>query len=342
MATYQLGPEAPKPFCCVTEDWTKWMNIPHIPEYEKYSFGSEYEKMMCHMVHKYLELDTDDRMCYVGDNKGSLVSLLQNRFCLVEPVTAVVPGHIHYEESPRHKMLAIKISHTGAEEFFRVESTKRPAQFDKVLLKDAIHYFDNPKEAFRNIFSTLSQDRGKLLIVHRPAFMNTLPLFSDAKERMLQNDEPYMGIIQDLQSCNLDVRWEIECLPVVMPKTKWLAMVKERFPQQLESVSQYEVGGGIRELTEGVLKYGGDMVEFTDRLLFITAQKHWNPKEGPSVQRVNTNLLKPYPTVDNFSFKMEVTDDLKQHVATTKKLRRLPSTAGMPTSGPKKVIYKFT
>lgn len=109
MATYQLGPEAPRPFCSVSEAWSRWLTLPQVPDYERFSFGPQYEKRMCQLVHQYLELDTDDRLCYVGDNKGSLVQLLQQEFVLVEPVTAVVPGHVHYEESPKHKMLAIKV-----------------------------------------------------------------------------------------------------------------------------------------------------------------------------------------------------------------------------------------
>ena len=65
-------------------------------------------------------------------------------------------------------------------------------------------------------------------------------------------------IFQDLY---YDVQWEIECLPVVLPKVKWYAMMKERYPAQLEFVSNFEVSAGIRELSEGIMKYEGELIQ---------------------------------------------------------------------------------
>ncbi len=42
----------------------------------------------------------------------------------------------------------------------------------------------------------------------------------------------------------------------------------------MQITSDYEVKAGLRDVTEGVLKYEGNVVEFTDRLLFIVASKH--------------------------------------------------------------------
>ena len=44
-----------------------------------------------------------------------------------------------------------------------------------------------------------------------------------------------------MQACGLDVQWDIECLPIVMPKLRWLAMLRDRFPPQLNLVSDFEV-----------------------------------------------------------------------------------------------------
>jgi hypothetical protein len=49
---------------------------------------------------------------------------------------------------------------------------------------------------------------GKLVIIHRPSNLNTLPLFGDARERLESNETPYMDIINDLQECKLDTQWE--------------------------------------------------------------------------------------------------------------------------------------
>lgn len=78
--------------------------------------------------------------------------------------------------------------------------------------------------------------------------------------RLADNDVPYMDIVRDLQSVRLDVQWELEVVPVCMSKRKWLAMMRDHYPPQMEIMSETEVLAGLREQTEGVLKYEGDQV----------------------------------------------------------------------------------
>lgn len=86
--------------------------------------------------------------------------------------------------------------------------------------------------------------------------MLVLPLL----HRLADNDASYMDIVRDLQSVGLDVQWELEVVPVRMPRRKWLAMMRDRYPPQMEIMSDTEILDGLRELTEGVLKYEGDLV----------------------------------------------------------------------------------
>ena len=309
MATNYLGPEAPSPFAVLSEKYSKNYKLPTMPAYERFSFGEPYEEKMAKLIHQYLEVGTDDNVCYVGHTKGSLASMMQDRFCLLQPITSVVPGHIHYEETPNNKMVPVKIAHVGADEFFRDEAKKSP-QFDRVLLKDAIDYFTDSKETYNNIMKTLKAS-GKLLIIQRPANMNTLPLFHDARDHMSNMDQAYMSIIQDLQSLNLDVHWEIECLPIVMPKVKWMKMLQDKFPSHMEGLSSLDVRLGIRELSEGMLKYEGDIVEFQDRLLFISATLQGIPTY-PCIQRFGAHALRPFPGMENLKYHMQVTPDIQQ------------------------------
>lgn len=327
MANYQLGPEAPRPFSVLTENHVRChVELPYIPEHERYSFGEMHEKKMCELIHKYLELDTNDRLCYVGEPKGSLTSMLQSKFCLMEPITTVVPGHIHYEESPNHRMLPIKVANVGAEEFFHRAATSGSAPlFDKILLKDAVRYLEDPKKTFQDALKMLS-DFGRIVIIQRPASMNTLPFFSDAKNRLMENDQSYLQIIKDLQSCNLDVQWDIECLPITMTKTHWYSMLKDRYPPQMEMVSPFEVTSGLRELSEGILKYGDELIEFRDRLLFISASRTLF-SDTPHIARYGTpaHVSNPLPPAsDNpMTYSMEVSKDMEVFVREKVKRERL-------------------
>ena len=61
---------------------------------------------------------------------------------------------------------------------------------------------------------------GRLLIVHRSAALNTLPLFTDAVERYRQIDQEYRQIVEQLQALRYNVTWDIEMIPVTMTKVR--------------------------------------------------------------------------------------------------------------------------
>ncbi|XP_012945793.1 uncharacterized protein LOC106013757 [Aplysia californica] len=311
MASAYLGPETHRPLSVISESFQSRYRIPNYVGSEQFRFGEEYEEKMYSLLHEHLELGTTDRMVYVGDLRGSLSKAIQDRFCLVPPVQTVIPGHFHYAETDDgYKMLPIRIAHVGAEDFFRKlaedPSPSKP-KYDKILVKDCVRYLAEPRTTYANMVASLAPG-GKMLLIHRPGQLSTLPYFSDARQRLSENDIPYEDIIRELQACKLDVSWELECLPVRMQKTKWLAMVKEKFPTQMEILSGREVKSGIRELAEGVLKYEGDMVEFMDRLLFITATPSRLPANRLTVQRSGAELMAT-PQETNLKYIMEMCPD---------------------------------
>lgn len=94
-------------------------------------------------------------------------------------------------------------------------------------------------------------------------------------------------------------------------------MVNESFPPIMEVMSTFEIQAGLRELSEGILKYEGESVEFQDRLMFISAS--WPVfSDYPKVQRYGgRNIVMPPPpqkAIRELSYKMEVTDDIKSFV----------------------------
>ena len=245
-------------------------------------------------------------------------------FCLLEPVLSVLPGYTHHQVTNDEKMsIPVPIAYTGAEEYFRgvaLHPENMPL-FDRVLLKDSVQYFTNPKEVYKNVMKTVSEF-GKMMIIQRPHNVNTLPIFTDAKRRFAEIEDPYIAIIKDLQNCGFDVEWEVECIPVVMQKTKWLKMLQDRFPPQMEIVSQFEVKNGLRELSEGVLKYEGEIVEFQDRLLFVTASKPLVPSSMPNLGRIDTSKKSKAPPPENLRYKMEVNEEIAKYIPQQDKPRR--------------------
>ncbi|GFO37401.1 methyltransferase type 11 [Plakobranchus ocellatus] len=322
MASAYLGPEIHRPLSVISESYQTRLRIPSLGEEERYRFGKEYETKLFSLLHEHLELGTTDKMVYVGDIKGSMSEAIEEKFCLVHPVQTVIPGHFHYAETEGGaKMLPIRIAHVGAEEFFRNlaenESADKP-QYDRILVDDCVRYLAEPRVTYKNMVSSLAPN-GRLLLIHRPGDLSTLPYFSDARQRLSENEIAYSDIIRDLQACRLDVSWELECLPVRMPKRKWLAMLRERYPTQTEILSQMEVVSGIRELSEGVLKYEGDMVEFVDRQLFISATPCRLPTGIPTVKRGGAELeLTPKKELPPLKYVMKICPEQ------LKELRRKP------------------
>ena len=91
-------------------------------------------------------------------------------------------------------------------------------------------------------------------------------------------------------------------------------MIKEKFPPVMEVMSTFEIKAGLRELSEGILKYEGNMVEFQDRLMFISASRPLF-SSYPTIQRYGNNpTVQAKPVLRDLSFRMEVTDDIKSYV----------------------------
>ncbi|CAC5404721.1 unnamed protein product [Mytilus coruscus] len=316
MASSFLGPESPRPYAVISEGYRNRLCIPTYSNSEQYDFGKVYDNAFYNLLQKYTDLDTTDRFCYVGDVKENFVEKIANKFCLLEPVMTVIPGHYSYVETDSQKVLSLRIAQTGAEEYFRQLKKSKDSDklvFDKIMLKDAIRYFENPKETYANIMGCLAPG-GQLLIVHRPSNLNTLPLFGDAKERLETNETPYMDIINDLQECKLDIQWEMECLPLIISKRKWFSMLKEKFPPMMEIMSDSEITSGVRELSEGILKYEGENVELVDRLLFISVSKSKLDEGFPKLHRYGQSE-NVFPDLRDLKFSMELTEEIKPFVS---------------------------
>uniref|UniRef100_A0A0B6Z4B3 Uncharacterized protein n=1 Tax=Arion vulgaris TaxID=1028688 RepID=A0A0B6Z4B3_9EUPU len=302
MASAFLGPESHRPLAVITESYQTKLKIPILTGDDKFCFGTEYEKKLYSLIHEHLELDTTDKLVYVGDIKGSLSKAIEDHFCLIHPVQTLVPGHFHFIETyDGHRTLPVRIAHVGAEEHFRILAKDRSThstKYDKILVNDCVRYLEEPVTAYRNMIASLAPG-GKLLIIHRTGELNTLPYFRDACQRITDNNISYTSILKDLQDAHLDVSWEVECLTVCMPKKKWLAMVRDKFPTQMEVLSDIEVMSGIRELSEGMFKYEGDMVEFVDRLLFISATPCEQPFNQSDIRR-SRSQLGPKPTTETY------------------------------------------
>ncbi|ESP03401.1 hypothetical protein LOTGIDRAFT_171491 [Lottia gigantea] len=315
MASSFLGPESPRPYSVISESYEPWFDIPRFSGDEDFSFGEMYEEKMREYLYKYLDIGTTDKVCYVGEFRDSIVDILQDKFCLLTPVTMVIPAHFHYAKTSGNRYLPIRIKNVGAEEYFRKLSEQpddKRILFDKIILKDTAHYLEEPQDVYRNIIKCLTE-KGLLLIIDRPTPLNTLPISQLARQRFEDYEAPYMRILKDLQDSHLVAEWEIETVPIVIQKKKWYKLLKGKYPPRFQALSNGEVLSSVRELSEGVMKYHEPIVQFSDRLLFITACSPRNPLVYPNIQRYSRNDYMPFPGLQR-KYELEVTPDLEQYV----------------------------
>nr|XP_018670566.1 uncharacterized protein LOC100180224 isoform X2 [Ciona intestinalis] len=310
------------PMSLISEQHQDNINIPWYPPEERFRFGEIYEANIMHLIHKYLEVDTYHRVVYVGPEKGSLAPLVEDHFCLTKPILSVFPGKVDYRDiEENHRLLAFKISHVGAEEFF-AQATKDHAYdhapFDRVIIHDSAQHFTDPQLTFTHVMKVLHK-YGKILIIHRPGSLNTLPYFQQAKERICDGEVPYMRFISALQKIGADVEWDIVHVPIVMDTAKWLSMLKDKHPPQMEIMSHYEITCGIRELSEGPFKYlQGNKMELEDRLMFITASHPTMDCSYPAVQRVGGASKVPYSGLGDVKYCLPLTEEIQQFLPKSK------------------------
>jgi hypothetical protein len=93
-------------------------------------------------MEKYADIAIDERVCYVGEERGSLAPVLERLLCLVHPIESVVPGYVHYEQTDGGKHLVpVRAPNIGAEEHF--DALPEAPLYDKVIVKDAISYVNS-------------------------------------------------------------------------------------------------------------------------------------------------------------------------------------------------------
>ncbi|MGH0166641.1 UNVERIFIED_CONTAM: hypothetical protein FKN15_051180 [Acipenser sinensis] len=223
-------------------------------------FGKYYQDNLLKLIWKYLDLDPHHKLLYIGESGESFIPVLEKTSALLQPVVwgeeCVAP-------------------HTD-KKLKRIEQLDNYS-FDRALLVNAVQYFQNPSETFTQVLNTLHVS-GKILLVHRPGPITTLPFFRKAKKKLEEQDYPYMKIFESLRKLGADVQWEIEHVPVTIKKE--------------------------------------EMVSFEDRLMFISAHKL--SEEGgayPSIQRSGcVRSTPPHSAVWDLPLKLPLTEDLIKYL----------------------------
>jgi SAM-dependent methyltransferase len=140
-----------------------------------------------------------------------------------------------------------------------------PGEYDKVLMKEAIHHVEDRRSLLANLHRRL-RPGGRLLLVHVPPKLQ-YPLFRRALERC----ERWHADPDELERLMLDAGYAVERdaldYPHAIPKDIYFAMVKNQYMSVLSSFSSEEISAGLAEMSETYADRA--VLEFIDHFDFI-------------------------------------------------------------------------
>lgn len=147
--------------------------------------------------------------------------------------------------------------------------SEEPRQYDKVLIKEAVHHVEERERLFRNLYERL-RPGGRVLLVHVPPELD-YPLFEAALERSLTWHANPDELEAALQRVSFDVQRERRVHRHRMPTEHYLQMVESQYMSLLSSFTDDELARGLDEMRRTYADR--DLLEFDDRFDYITGVK---------------------------------------------------------------------
>jgi len=206
---------------------------------------------------------------------------------------------------------------------FQSSGLKSEVYFDKIVVYNSIHLFSDTITELLRFINALT-DRGRLLIIHRPFRLNTLPFPTDVLDRLRSSDLSLEHLISIIQTLGLEFHWEVENSKVVTSRQKWLDIIQcGGFPpckqdQETQASNNPDktssrTSDGVRELMNGVLRYAGNSdIEFVDRMVFITVYRA-SPVPTTKIMATVTRKLNSKNKINTFGpLEMEVTPEIEE------------------------------
>lgn len=227
------------------------------------SYSPSFVPTVAAKMVRMLRLREDDRLVDLGCGSGlySLEILRQKQ--LRHPVVGVDPSGEMLARIPERA--PIERVRSGALGF-----SERPARYDKVLIKEAVHHVDRRDRLFENLHRNLS-DGGIVLLVHVPPKV-TYPLFRKALDRCAVWHADPADLEQRLRRAGFDVERDTLVYRHAIPKHRFFTMVAARYMSVLSSFEEHEIAEGLVEMEETHAER--DVLEFDDRFDCIAGLKN--------------------------------------------------------------------
>ncbi len=147
--------------------------------------------------------------------------------------------------------------------------SKKPAEYDKILIKEAIHHVNEREELFNYLFKRLRND-GILLLVHVPPEIE-YPLFQKALERCKEWHANPDELTEQLKSAGFRVERDSLRYPHTIAKEKYFQMVQNCYMSVLTSMDKSDIEEGLAEMEEEYRDH--EVLRFVDHFDYLKAAK---------------------------------------------------------------------
>ncbi len=238
-----------------------YQNIANIYD-NLWSYSPEYIKFTTQKIIEHLHLTPTDILVDIGCGTGIYSKEILNQIKLQQPIICVDPSAEMLEKIPANSGLKPVVMDG-------VEFSQKPGIYNKILLKEAIHYIEEKFLLFENLWQRLTPG-GIFLLLLLPPTIN-YPLFTKALQLYQTTQPHYQEMANLLQQVGFMVDVDIIEYPLELPKSQYFEMVENRYMFLLSRFDDAELRAGLTEMED---KYQNESVlKFSDRMVFITATK---------------------------------------------------------------------
>ncbi|MBP0019923.1 MAG: methyltransferase domain-containing protein [Cyanobacteria bacterium SBLK] len=227
---------------------------------ELWSYSPEFIAAMAQAICDRLQAKTSDRIVDLGGGTGLYTKAIDRLLQPDNKITCVDPSS---EMLDRVNSERIETCCQDAVIF-----TEEPGNYNKVLLKEAIHHIPEKARLFENLYRQLPTGGIFLLILLPPTI--EYPLFTAALQHYEKSQPNYQDLVAQLETANFKVETAFVDFPAAIDRDRYLNMVKMRYMSLFRHFSDGEIAAGIEEIKE---KYPDTILTFNDRFVFITASK---------------------------------------------------------------------
>lgn len=146
---------------------------------------------------------------------------------------------------------------------------RKPAAYDKVLIKEAIHHVPEREELFDCLYKRLN-DGGILLLVHVPPKVE-YPLFKKALDRCLEWHADPDELSEQLKAAGFRLERDSVRYPHAIAKEKYFQMVQNCYMSVLTSMDKDDIEEGLLEMEREYRDH--DVLRFVDHFDYLKAVK---------------------------------------------------------------------